>query len=369
VRRLFEFKHNDIAFAVEGSDWSGLERVLVDDRVVSSKRSFGSENSHSFSVSELGAVELAFHIRAKDGQVDYTLRRGTETLTAGSAPLPWPLVKAVLKPGTNSESNAPAQAPSPHPGLFGHGITLVAGLFKLFKSATAVKVALAGSAFAGWSIMADWRFAVMILSIITFHEYGHVLAMKRCGIPTRGFYIIPFFGGIALGEKARSYWHEVFVAMMGPVFGLLMSFLAWAAYWLTGIEMLGLVAAFGALINLINLLPVYPLDGGHVLKAVALSASPRHSFWLLLAISAIGVAATVHLELFLFSVFIVLGTVDLIFTRRSAASLKTEPMNINGMAVSLLWYVLVVAAFVLVIVTMEATGVPGAEIPSIVLSD
>lgn len=380
-----EFDYGRVRFAVETSDWSGLERVLVDNHIVSTKRSFGFKSTHEFDLSGLGRVRLDLAIAPLERKADYSLSRGAEVLAQGTAALPLPpghgealeTAQQALQSGKTFWSSSKPQPPQSDPsvrlrrraGLAGHAIVLAAGAFKLLKTANAVKVALAGSAFAGWSLLLDWRFATMIISIIVFHEYGHVRAMKRCGIPTKGFYLIPFVGGVALGEKARSYWQEVYVAMMGPVFGLLMSVVAWAAYLATDIEMIGLVAAFGALINLLNLLPVYPLDGGHVLKAIALSASPHRSIWLLLAVSGAGILISARLGLLLLTVFLVLGTIDLIATRRSLTNADTEKMDTNAIVVSLLWYVAVVAAFVVMILSMAASDVPGSEIPRIILSD
>ena len=95
-------------------------------------------------------------------------------------------------------------------------------------------------------------------------------------------YLIPFVGGVAVGERARTYWAETYISMMGPIYGLIMTLVAWLGYVISGSELLGLVASYGALINLFNLLPIYPLDGGHVIKACALSLGNRLSMIFLL---------------------------------------------------------------------------------------
>ena len=365
MRILAEIDYGGDRLVIEGSNWSGHEQVRLNDHVVSQTRNFATSGSHSFPIPGIGQVNLSFQIDLADRCVRYRLTKDEDTLTEGQQPLrPGAPEQPAVEPGTTEQATQRRA-----PGMGSHVIAFAGAFFKLFKSAGAVKVALAGSSFAGWSLLFNWQFSLMLLSIIVFHEYGHVRAMKRCGIPTKGFYLIPFFGGVAIGDKARTYWHEVYVSMMGPVFGLLMSAVAWVGYVATGNEILGLVASFGALVNLFNLLPIYPLDGGHVLKAVTLSASPRYSLYLLLALSAAGVALTFSTGLFLLTFFLVLGTIDLLATRKTMATATTVPMNGYAMTVSILWYAAVIALLVLIILQMAGSGLPGTEIARIVLED
>lgn len=164
------------------------------------------------------------------------------------------------------QPKAPEPAKAPTPWLSLAGLAL-----KLFKSASIVKIALFGASYASFSLLTDWRMGAMLIAILVFHEYGHLVAMRRFGIKTKGMYLIPFVGGVAVGEKATTYWQEVYISMQGPVFGLYMTLLAWAAYVITDWALLGALASFSALINVFNLLPIYPLDGGHVIKASASS--------------------------------------------------------------------------------------------------
>ena len=357
MRALLDFSYGPHQIRLEGSDWSGLERVLVDGVIASEHRSFGFSGSHAFTLPDIGLVTLDFELKVRDGEVAFRLHQNQQTLFARQAELPAP--NAGVSPRTPAdppESTGEARTRS-------SSLIAIGGIvFKLFKSAGAVKAVLAGSAFVGWSLLFDWRFSLMLLSIIVFHEYGHVRAMRACNIPTKGFYLIPFLGGVAVGEKARTYWHEVYVSMMGPVYGLVMSAAAWLGYLATEHPVLGLVASFSALINLFNLLPVYPLDGGHVLKAVALSINPKYSRFLLLLVSAAGAAAAAWAGLGLIAFFLVLGAIDLFFSLRAYSAQDAVPMAPYGVVVSLLWYVTTAGLLIGIIFALADTGLPGTEI-------
>ena len=91
---------------------------------------------------------------------------------------------------------------------------------KIFQSGKALKVVLAGVAVSGWTVLYSLPFALALTATLVFHEWGHLRAMRRFGIPTKGMYLIPFVGGIAVGEQAKTHWQDVYISMMGPVYVL-----------------------------------------------------------------------------------------------------------------------------------------------------
>lgn len=239
---------------------------------------------------------------------------------------------------------------------------------KLFKSASVFKVALAGASLAAYSLIMSIEFAVALLGILVFHEYGHLRAMKRMGIPTKGMYLIPFVGGIAVGDKPETRWQEVYIAMMGPIFGLLMTLVFFVIYLITDNTFAALVASLSALINLFNLIPVMPLDGGRVVKALVFSGNNRLALIALLTVSALCFVATLHFHLYLITFFIVIGVVDIFVSWRSRHIEDLVPLQRYGIWFSLVWYLVVCAAFVGMILLIAKTGTAGGEIAAKVLA-
>lgn len=119
--------------------------------------------------------------------------------------------------------------------------------------------------------------AAMLIVLILIHEVGHVVAMKWAGIAVKGIYFVPFFGGVAVGEDTyRSEAERGLVAIMGPAFSLLTTalFLGLA---LQGTDpIMRELALMSAALNGFNLLPLMPLDGGHVTHAL-LSRFPPYA--------------------------------------------------------------------------------------------
>ena len=85
----------------------------------------------------------------------------------------------------------------------GHLVVWLGLATKIFQSGKALKVVLAGVAVSGWTVLYSLPFALALTATLVFHEWGHLRAMRRFGIPTKGMYLIPFVGGIAVGEQAR----------------------------------------------------------------------------------------------------------------------------------------------------------------------
>jgi Zn-dependent protease len=147
-------------------------------------------------------------------------------------------------------------------------------LVKLLKAAKVVKVALIGGSFAAYAYMFSWKFAVLILVFLFVHEYGHIWAMKRCGMKTKGIYFVPFLGAAAVTDQQfKSYKDEVYIALMGPVWGIALALAGWCAYGMTGKVIFIGAAIWMFLVTLFNLLPIMPLDGGRVVRSVAMSLS------------------------------------------------------------------------------------------------
>lgn len=142
--------------------------------------------------------------------------------------------------------------------------------FKLFKMS---KVLLtSGSMLLSvwfYALMFGWKFALGFVLCIFVHEMGHVFVAWRQGIPVSAPIFIPGFGALILQKQsAKSAWAEALIGIGGPIGGTLASLLCWALYASTGnLLFLGL-AYTGFFMNLFNLTPMFPLDGGWIVAAI-----------------------------------------------------------------------------------------------------
>src|SRR4051812_24069594 len=108
-------------------------------------------------------------------------------------------------------------------------------------------------------------FGVGFVALLLIHELGHGYAIKRAGLQSGWPVFIPMFGAlISLKEMPKSRAMEAEIAYGGPLWGTAASLVCAALYLVTGARLLLSLAYTGFLLNLFNLIPVRPLDGGRV---------------------------------------------------------------------------------------------------------
>lgn len=265
----------------------------------------------------------------------------------------------VIAQGRRSEKDIERQTPQV-PAIKQQKVSLV-GLaslgFKLLKSAKVIKVVLAGASVAAYSWLFSFQFALALIACLVFHEYGHIRAMKYFGMKTKGIYLIPFMGGLALSdEKINTRWQDVVISIMGPTFGLLMSIGSLIAYHATGNVFFAGLAAFNALLNLFNLLPILPLDGGHILKSISFSMNSIMGLFACAMGAAFGVYISYTLGLALLGFLLLIGSLEIIFEWRTRHQSHLLPLDRYGQIFSTIWYLLTVVALVAILWHLAATG-------------
>lgn len=128
------------------------------------------------------------------------------------------------------------------------------------------QLALLSASVAATVYLFDLGVGIAVIATIIVHEYGHAHAMRRHGHQAR-FYLIPFFGGIAIGDRTYiSDAEATEILLKGPAFGLLPPLACFGGFLVLG-DSAWLGAGFVALlVNMFNLLPIPPLDGGRVVQ-------------------------------------------------------------------------------------------------------
>jgi Zn-dependent protease len=116
-----------------------------------------------------------------------------------------------------------------------------------------------------YSRLFGWPFAAGIILLIFVHEMGHLIAARAVGLKVSLPLFIPFMGAmIAMREMPPNAWTESIIGIGGPLLGSLGSLLVASCYFLTGNQIFLILGYFGCFINLFNLVPIVPLDGGRI---------------------------------------------------------------------------------------------------------
>jgi len=122
---------------------------------------------------------------------------------------------------------------------------------------------------AAYALAFDWPFAVGFVLLLFVHEMGHVIQLRREGVEASAPVFIPFVGAViaikSLGKDAAA---EARVGLAGPILGTAGTLIPLAVWLATGSDLWRALAYVGFFINLINLMPVLPLDGGRAMAVL-----------------------------------------------------------------------------------------------------
>lgn len=213
---------------------------------------------------------------------------------------------------------------------------------KFAKAAKVGKMGLVVGSMATYAYLFTWQFAVMIMASLFFHEYGHIWAMKRCGLKTKGIYFIPFVGVAAVSEGTfETRRNEAYIAIMGPIWGFGLAIVTLMGYYYTGNALFAAAAGWMAMINLFNLLPINPLDGGRIMKSIAFSIDSKIGLIFLIIGIIISIFLTFWAGLILFFILLLIGSLELFFEFREYEIYP--PMTKKGIIISTVIYVIVIA--------------------------
>ena len=143
----------------------------------------------------------------------------------------------------------------------------------------------------------NWQGLLAFAGVIAIHEAGHALAMKAFGYRDTTVLFVPFFGALATAKKEDATLTEkVWISLAGPLPGIGLGIglaIARSQGWVPAWDWIDQTIGFFLFLNLFNLIPFYPLDGGQVANHLLFSRNP----YLGVAFQSIGIAALALLGL------------------------------------------------------------------------
>ena len=159
----------------------------------------------------------------------------------------------------------------------GGGVIIAIGIFALTKAKLLLlgltKLSTMGSMLLFLLVylqLYGWAFALGFVLSIYVHEMGHVAALAHFGIPASAPMFIPGLGAVVrLRAHPASAAEDARVGLAGPVWGVATALVCWGVFAWTQAPIWRALAHAGAWINLFNLLPVWQLDGGRGMTALA----------------------------------------------------------------------------------------------------
>lgn len=123
------------------------------------------------------------------------------------------------------------------------------------------------------SPQAAWTLVLVLTTVVIIHELGHFFAMKIYKYQELGMFFIPLLGAYVSGKKQEvSQKQSAIILLAGPIPGIFLGIILHILSMQLGIDLLEKIAWIFILLNVLNLLPVYPLDGGQLLHRLFLDS-------------------------------------------------------------------------------------------------
>ncbi len=114
----------------------------------------------------------------------------------------------------------------------------------------------------------NYKYAVGYIFILVIHEFGHYITAKflKVSIAFGGFTPV---GAYIIHENPKNCKENALIAMGGPLFGGLLGLIYYIVYYVTGDNIFLVLTFTSIILNLGNLIPVSPLDGGQIAEAIS----------------------------------------------------------------------------------------------------
>jgi Zn-dependent protease len=149
-------------------------------------------------------------------------------------------------------------------------IALALAKGKVLLSLFNLKFFLSLAAFMGvyWGLFGA-KFGIGFALLILIHEMGHFVDIKRRGLPADMPVFLPGLGAYvrwrAMGVSLKT---RAAVSLAGPLAGWVSAAACLVIWWTTGSGVMAALARAGAWLNVLNLIPVWALDGGQAMSAL-----------------------------------------------------------------------------------------------------
>jgi Zn-dependent protease len=201
-----------------------------------------------------------------------------------------------------------------------------------------------------FALMTSWLISGLLVVALAVHEFGHLLAYRLIGQPWGRMIFLPFLGALAMPRLPyETQTQAVFAALMGPGFSLLLAF-AITLPVLLGIALPAWLVTSGVVViglNLFNLLPVEPLDGGVALRSVLAKLMGSNARFGLLSIGLLILASGFYFEQVILLIF---GGISILANLRPRQiDIGLKPLSFPGVLISAVGFVAIVAVYIMML--------------------
>jgi Zn-dependent protease len=203
-------------------------------------------------------------------------------------------------------------------------------------------------------VIFGWKLAVVIMLLLLAHELGHYFAFRAYGLPARLPAFVPLLGAFTAGAAPDDLEQDAYIALAGPLTGLGLAAACYAIGDATHDRFWFACADLSAFLNLFNMLPVPPFDGGRIIGAV------WPPLWIAGFVLFVGFAILWHIPLLFIVIIGVLGIPSILAAWRGHVDPRAANMTFGARARVSVWYLATVLGLLVVMSQSHAIATPGS---------
>jgi Zn-dependent protease len=203
-------------------------------------------------------------------------------------------------------------------------------------------------------VIFGWKLAVVIMLLLLAHELGHYFAFRAYGLPVRLPAFVPLLGAFTAGAPPEDLEHDAYIALAGPLTGLGLAAACYAMGIATHDRFWYACADLSAFLNLFNMIPTPPFDGGRVIGAL------WPPLWIIGFALFIALAVLWHIPLLFLAIIGVLGLPAIVSAWRGHVDPRAARMTFAARARVGVWYLATLLGLLLVMSQSHAIASPGS---------
>ncbi len=203
-------------------------------------------------------------------------------------------------------------------------------------------------------VIFGWKFAVVVMLLLLAHELGHYFAFRAYGLPARLPAFVPLLGAFTAGVAPDDLEQDAYIALAGPLTGLGLAAACYAIGDMTHDRFWFACADLSAFLNLFNMLPVPPFDGGRIIAAV------WPPLWIAGFVFFIAFAIFWHIPLLFIIIIGALGVPSILAAWRGHVDPRAAKMTLGARARVSVWYLGTVLGLLVVVSQAHAIATPGS---------
>ncbi|MFY9632393.1 MAG: site-2 protease family protein [Candidatus Cybelea sp.] len=206
-------------------------------------------------------------------------------------------------------------------------------------------------------VIFGWKFAIVIMLLLLAHELGHYFAFRAYGLPARLPAFVPLLGAFTAGAPPEDLEHDAYIALAGPLTGLGLAAVCYAIGAATHDRFWYACADLSAFLNLFNMIPTPPFDGGRVIGAL------WPPLWIVGFAIFIALAVLWHIPLLFILIIGALGLPAMIAAWRGHVDPRAARMTFAARGRVSIWYLATLLGLLVVMAQAHAIATPGSAGP------